>query len=442
MKRIMISSLKRIFNICVILLMLCSTKIYAQSSKQELVRKILSNPYFPQVIKMGDSLLSSGFNAGSGYQQVWIRDFNTFIINSLRVLPRQRIRNALLKFFYFQGFDGDMVDGYEQISKNTKVDNYARFTRYDMPRYAFYKNTVETDQESSLVQAIYKYIKVTGDTSILSVKIHRKTVLKRLGLALGYLMNFRFDKKYGLLWGGTTADWGDVQSVGKWGVKYNENSHPAIDIYDNAMFLIALRNFINMTDHQSQKNKWYKVYREIRTNVLKYLWDNKHQKFIPHIYIRSDPFHGFNENEIFYHGGTAVAINAGLLSKNQVLIAYKKMEWDERESGAQTIGLTMYPAYPKGSFQNPGMGPYSYQNGGDWTWFGARMITDLVHYGFIKQAYHAIQPMVKRVVKNKGFYEWYTVSGKPRGSSKFKGSAGELMLAIESLQQWAKKTNR
>lgn len=411
---------------------------FAQNTNKKLAKEILSNPYFPQVISKGDALLSEGFNAGSGYQQVWIRDFNTFIINSLRVLPRAKVRSALLKFFYFQGFNGNMVDGYQQISKNTKVDNYAESTRYDMPGYAFYKNTVETDQESSLVQAVYKYIKVTGDTSILSVKVHGRTVSQRLNLALGYLMNFRFDSKYGLLWGGTTADWGDVQPIGKWGVKYNENSQPAIDIYDNSMFLIALRDFISMTRNSALKAKWRKIFKEVHTNVLKHLWDKKHQKFIPHIYIQNDPFHGFNENKIYYHGGTAVAIEAGLLTKKQVLEAYHKMERDVREAGAQSIGLTMYPAYPKGSFQNPGMGPYSYQNGGDWTWFGARMVTDLVHYGYIRQAYNAIMPMVKRVVKNDGFYEWYTVSGKPRGSAKFKGSAGELMYAVESLQKWAR----
>ncbi len=32
------------------------------------------------------------------------------------------------------------------------------------PRYAGHKNTVETDQESSLIQAVYKYIQITGDS--------------------------------------------------------------------------------------------------------------------------------------------------------------------------------------------------------------------------------------------------------------------------------------
>ena len=60
-------------------------------------------------------------------------------------------------------------------------------------------------------------------------------------------MNFRFNKDYGLVWGPATADWGDVQFLHSWGVKHDEYSDPSIDIYDNAMFLIALENFIKLS---------------------------------------------------------------------------------------------------------------------------------------------------------------------------------------------------
>jgi glycogen debranching enzyme len=83
------------------------------------------------------------------------------------------------------------------------------------------------------------------------------------------------------------------------------------------------------------------------------------------------------------------------------------------------------------------MYPYGYQNGGDWTWFGARMITGLVHYGFVREAYQEIQPMIKRVLANRGFYEWYTREGKPAGSGSFRGGAGVLFTAILALQDWA-----
>jgi hypothetical protein len=108
---------------------------------------------------------------------------------------------------------------------------------------------------------------------------------------------------------------------------------------------------------------------------------------------------------------------------------------DVKSSGAMSVGLTIYPPYPKGFFKNKGMYPYGYQNGGDWTWFGARMITQLVRYRFIKEAYLEIRPMIDRVISNDGFYEWYTVNGKPAGSANFRGSAGVLYSAIEDLQK-------
>ncbi len=66
------------------------------------------------------------------------------------------------------------------------------------------------------------------------------------------------------------------------------------------------------------------------------------------------------------------------------------------------------------------MGPYSYQNGGDWTWFGARMVTRLIRHNLIPEACEALQPMLSRVLANKGFYEWYTPDNQPKGSSSFR----------------------
>ena len=110
-----------------------------------------------------------------------------------------------------------------------------------------------------------------------------------------------------------------------------------------------------------------------------------------------------------------------------------------RLSGAPSIGLTLYPVYPNGFFHGGMAKPYVYQNGGDWTWFGARMIQQLIANGFVEEAYAEIRPMVDLVIKNNGFYEWYSVDGKAKGSAKFKGSAGTLAKAIKMLREWAEK---
>ncbi|HKZ66712.1 MAG TPA: hypothetical protein VJ111_10170 [Chitinophagaceae bacterium] len=398
-----------------------------------LVEKIKSNQYFVFVKAKALEVMKTGFNAGDGYREVWIRDYNTFIELAAQVYSKEVLKENLLVFFRMQGEDGNIIDGFTPAEKIGAVEYDFTYSKLE-PRYAGHKNTVETDQETSLVQAVYKYIQLTGDKTILTEKVGDKTVSERLVWSMEFLMNHRFDQRYGLIIGATTADWGDVQPEHGWGVDLDNNTHPAIDIYDNAMLIIALNNLMEIDP--STKQKWSEIKDRIAKNCRKYLWDSKQQKFIPHIYLKGSPFPAdFDENKIYYFGGTTVAIEAGLLNKQEIKASLEEMKKRVQQAGAASIGLTLYPPYPEGYFVNKIMNPvYSYQNGGDWTWFGARMIQQLVKYGFTEDAYEQIQPMVKRVQDNNGFYEWYSVDNKPRGSGTFRGEAGVLYTAIVMLE--------
>jgi hypothetical protein len=416
--------------------LLCIALLPVGCSNRKLADSIRGNDRYAYVKKKAEAVIRSGFNAGDGYAEVWIRDYNTFIELPAKVLPAQTLRENLLVFFKLQGEDGNIIDGFVPREKSGGGYDY----RHSLlaPEYAGHKNTVETDQETSLVQAVYKYIQATGDKDILSFEIGGKSVASRLEWSLDYLMKDRYAKEYGLLFGATTADWGDVQPEHDWGVYLTEDTHKAIDVYDNAMFLVALDNFMEMVP--AAKTKWQPIRADIAVNVRKHLWDAAREKFIPHVYLNGSPFpKDIDEKAIYYHGGTAVAIEAGLLSREEVLKALQKMIANVQASGAGSIGLTMYPPYPAGSFRNTGMYPYGYQNGGDWTWFGARMIQQLVRYGFVAEAVANLQPMVDRVEKNNGFYEWYTVTNEPKGSGTFRGEAGVLYKAILMLEDWASK---
>ena len=404
-------------------------------------KQILENRTIDEVNRMAHQIVSSGLNAGDGYGEVWIRDFNTFIQVAMDVSPDSVVTHALNTFFHFQGKTGDIVDGYIDIKK-AELDNVGGY-KYRLadscPQYAAHKNTVETDHETSLIQAVYQYVKKSGNKAYLKSVINGKTVEQRLEDALNFLMTEKFNKQYGLIIGATTADWGDVQPEHAWGVEIDENTHFCIDIYDNAMLIIALNNLMELTDDQAKKDKYAAIKADLSKNIRKHLWDKEKGKYIPHIYLNGSPFPAsFDENQIYYHGGTAVAILAGLHSKEEIADANRKMLENVKAAGAQTIGLTMYPTYPAGAFQGVGMYPYGYQNGGDWTWFGARMIWGLIENGFIKEAYTELVPMLNRVVANKGFNEWYTQSGEPKGSGTFRGEAGVLVKAIEMLRDWAK----
>lgn len=415
----------------------CSTPVSDQTAK-ELYEKIDNNEYFAFTKQKALEIIKTGFNAGDGYREVWIRDYNTFIELAGQVYPKEELKENLLVFFRMQGQDGNIIDGFTPVDKVDKTSDDFIYSEIE-PRYAGHKNTVETDQESSLIQAVYKYIQITRDSSILKEQVANKTVALRMEEAMAFLMNHRYNQQYGLIIGATTADWGDVQPEHGWGVDLDANTHPAIDIYDNAMFIIALNNLIEMLPQT--KEKWGKIRDNLAQNSRKHLWDEQKQKFIPHLYLeKGSPFPAdFDESQIYYFGGTAIAIEAGLLSKEEIKSSLDEMIRRVKQAGAPSIGLTLYPPYPEGFFANKIMNPiYSYQNGGDWTWFGGRMIQELIKNGFVEEAYQQIQPMVKRVKDNNGFYEWYSIDNKPKGSGTFRGEAGVLYKAISMLESWSK----
>ena len=93
----------------------CSTRPKAQAwndSDKELAHAILSDHTLDVVDSMGHKLLLRGYNAGDGYIQTWIRDFNTFIETILEVVEPADVKEALTTFFLMQQENGEILDGY------------------------------------------------------------------------------------------------------------------------------------------------------------------------------------------------------------------------------------------------------------------------------------------------------------------------------------------
>jgi hypothetical protein len=417
-------------------LLLLSVAANAQTtSRQQLAQKILTDSRLDTVQARALKLLTA-FTAGTSYGEIWIRDFNTFIRGSLKVRDSKDVKDALLLFFKIQGKDNNIPDG--AINAKDANVGYAYMYSDLAPGWAIHKNTVETDQESSLIQAVKKYIDVTGDKSILNDKIGGLTVTPRMEAAMTYILTERWSEKFGLVKGATTVDWGDMQAQNGWGVVINDKTKWAIDIYDNAMFVSAINDFLEMKpgNYKTTRN-WKKVRSELKGNIRKYLWDAENKKYIPHLYLDGSPFtKDFDENKIFYSGGTTCAILACLHSKSEIKEINNQMLAMAAKEKFATIGMTVYPVYPLAAF--PNVPPYTYQNGGDWTWFGGRMIQALVANKMPEEAYAELSPMIERVLKNKGFYEWYDVrDGRAAGSGDFRGEAGVLYDAIQQIKAWA-----
>ena len=409
----------------------------APNPNLELAEAIRNDQSFHQVDSMARAVIGQGLNAGSGYSQIWARDMNTFIETACEITDQKVLREAILLFFALQQPNDEMIDGYVLKPEFTWNDTCPYYSDA-APEHVGFKNTVETDQESSLIQIVGKYIRKTGDKSILQQDVAGRTVMNRMEGMVDYLLRERYNEEYGLLFGAMTADWGDVQPNDDFGCDMNELSSRAIDVYDNAMFIIALDYLKEMSEDEAAKTKWQNLRDKIAQNVRKHLWDDANKKFIPHIYLDPSPIPaGFDENKIHYHGGTTIAMEAGLLSKEEVGIVNAQMLENVRLSGMPSIGLTLYPTYPEGFFRGWMEKPYHYQNGGDWTWFGGRTIQQLIAHGYVQEAYDEIRPMIDRVLQNKGFFEWYGMGNVPSGSGHFKGSAGTLAKAIEMFREWA-----
>jgi glycogen debranching enzyme len=436
--------MKKVINAiaCAAILFACSNTL--ENSDSELAKKILEDSRLDTVLEKAKETLKpedGRFQAGSNYAETWIRDYATFLEVALEVNSKDLIKERMMLFFDFQGEDGDIIDGYTELKNEGGYDYRYSETA---PNLKGHKNTVETDQESSLILAIARYINATGDKEILNEVKNGKTVLERCEMALNFLKEKMYSEKYGLIYGATTIDWTDVQPESSWGVFITEDTHWCVDVYDNAIYVLAINEYLQwIKDKEEKYNFWYDEKESIKVNVRKYLWDEQKQKFIPHRYLEDSPFSGFDEDEIFYFGGTVYAILAGFLNEDEIEACYRKMLAVKELSCSMTIAIINYPPYPDGSFYNEGgTKPYVYVNAADWTWWGGRAIEAMVKTGHLDLAYQEISPFLDRVIKNKGFYEWYSVlDHQPHGSNTFLGAAGALGKAIKLMKEEAIRKN-
>jgi hypothetical protein len=391
------------------------------SAEASLAAAIRNDPRLPLVRAKAKQVVGKDLSAGSIYAAVFIRDLNTFIELAIETQGAQQVRSQLLRFLEHQGEDGLIVDA-------------IAFEGY------LIRGTVETDQESSFVQAVGKYVAATGDTAFLSEQVLGIPVIERLEKSMMYLYTQRFRAEYGLVWGGTRADWGDIQPEDPLGTSLTPESHPSISIYDNAMLSLALAAMQNLEQASGRDpSAWAVRQRDLRTAVRAHLWTGT--QFIPHLYLeKGSPFPAdFDEARMYFTGGTAVAIQAGLLEPAEVELTFARMIRNKVDSGSGSVGVTLYPAYPAGFFQNTFyMGAeYFYQNGGDWPWFGGRIIQQMVAHGQAQLAYQELGPMLDRVLRDDGFFEWYTRAGEGKGSAEYRGSAGQIAKAVDMLLLWA-----
>jgi hypothetical protein len=184
------------------------------------------------VLGWARQLLNNSIDAGGSYgARAFLRDTNTFIDIALDTTDPKLIHPFVLGLFAGQHKNGDA--GTCCVDFNTTTREPFPACPLDTPPYSqdpknciknafqtpFAKADVTTDAEASLVSTVFKYVRNTGRATILDERVVSqqdpvsRTVRERLGMLLNYLGNSsgRFHEGYGLIWGGTCADWGDKQ---------------------------------------------------------------------------------------------------------------------------------------------------------------------------------------------------------------------------------------
>ncbi len=357
----------------------------------------------------------SAFTAGAGYPQVWLRDAATIIPASRLYYPEEFLCSWIEEHVAFQKPDGGLEDWVDAEGHSDK-------------------NTVETDQEASAIQAAYQVFLLKGP-EWLRKEILGETIIDRLEKALLYVFNRRFDEKYGLVTGAHTADWGDVDIVDadQQATDIDENTHWTADIYDQSMVYQACRELGRMfraLDEKKKASLWQIRAESLQKNTNRWLWQEDKGFYRVHLHLNSLE-HDFNEDDMFAMGGNTQAILASLTDQEKTNRIISQALERQKKFGVSTISGCLLPPYAAGFFKHPAMNePYEYQNGGQWDWFGGRLVHAMFESGFSRQAKEKLLEIIRKNVANGGFFEWDSRDGAGRGSDYYGGSAGSLAKAL------------
>jgi len=374
--------------------------------QQYLVRLVMKNS---ELWKDGRLI---GFSAGSDYPAVWIRDTATFIRLALFYYPLEALKGSLEPFLIQQQPDGqvmDWIDGSGQTGKNT----------------------VLTDQESSLVLAACEI--VAKEPGWLDKKIAEKRVIDRLAQALDWVWEKRRDRDYGLITSGFTADWGDVENTypDDRALDLSDRSTPVLAIYTQAKFIQAGEKLVEMLASRQEKvqaKKWQARILKLETGAKKWLYLPDKGYFLIHLVPGPGKEKFFKlEKEMLALGGNAEALAAGLMNPAEIKRFLQVLTERQMQYRLRTVSFTLIPPYPDGFFPHHLLArAWSYQNGGEWDWIGARLVKALFQNGLKDEGRKYLLQIVQKNQRNYTIFEWEDRSGMGRGAFSYSGAAGVI----------------
>ncbi|HEX2695630.1 MAG TPA: hypothetical protein VHP61_07730, partial [Acidobacteriota bacterium] len=255
---------------------------------------------------------------------------------------------------------------------------------------------------------------------------------------LEFVWKNRLEVERGLIKGAHTADWGDVEmeDADQSALYSGKTTRWTADIYDQSMFYQASMDLVRWYGSAGSGDKaglWRDRAESVRRNAAKWLWQDN--KGFYRVHTHTGPWrHDIDEDDIFAMGGNVQAMISGLSGgpgddKRRRIIEQALAR--QKEFGVSTISGSLLPPYPAGFFKHPALDePYEYQNGGQWDWFGGKLVLAMFESGFAREAREKLLEIARKNIRNGGLYEWDTKDGAGRGSDFYSGSAGSLARAL------------
>lgn len=378
------------------------------------------------------------FGAGSIYPQIWLRDSATLLPLARYHYGRPHLTSWIEEHFAHQAPEGALWDWVAPGPTGSFAEWAPHVTlvhRAGSLQVSADKNTVEADQETSAVIAVGRVFEVTGDLAWLRRPVSGVSLLERCERALEFLLAARRDPGTGLITSGFSADWGDVspQHPDQRAIYLDEETPLVVGLYTNALFFQAASALADLYDAAGllvTADRWRTEARRIRRGVEATLWQPSRGFYRMHRLVRGGKSLP-DDADIFALGGHAVAVQAGLVDGVRARALFTLAEKRRASHGVSTISGSLLPPFPKGTFPNPAVAePWSYQNGGQWDWFGGRFVLAEFEQGRSESAWTHLVEIATKAVAAGGLHEWHTREGEGRGSATYAGSAGALGDAL------------
>jgi len=378
-----------------------------------------------------------GFGAGERYPQVWLRDSATLGPLVRYHYAAEYLTSWLEEHLANQAEDGGLDDWIAPgpASAFTEYAPQAReLFRTGPVAFSADKNTVEADQESSAVLGVCQAFRATGDRTWLRKSIGGVAILDRANQALRFLLAKRFDARLGLVTSGYSADWGDVSPVhaDQRAIYLDDRTPLVAGLYTNGLFVQAARclgELHGTIGDADGARRWRDTAASVASAANRHLWQDARGFYRMHLALRAAGLP--DDAPLFAMGGNATAVLSGIADGRQARRIFAVAEERRRRYAVSTIAGTLLPPYRAGLFAHPVMRePWSYQNGGQWDWFGARLVLAAFEQGDAERARRWLGALARKAASNGGLYEWHTRAGEGRGSRTYAGSAGALAAAV------------